>query len=230
MLFPLLIIFFLRYKILVVEWFFYRFCCLHEASKFKTSELSEIYEHIMAVKNVLIWPDPILKKVAEPVKDFGPELQNIIADLFDTMNAYGPMAGLAAPQIGISKRIFAVDIPPEDNEGNGTKGKEVFINPEIYFKEGSFSWDEGCMSIPDLRGKVTRAYTVKMRYQNERGEHLDREAFYYLGGCFQHELDHLNGILWVDYQNALKKNLVKKKMLKLKKLPIEEQQKWHKDI
>jgi peptide deformylase len=183
----------------------------------------------MSVQNILIWPDPTLKKVAQPVTDFGDDLKSVVKDLTDSMDAFGPMAGLAAPQIGISKRVFIVDIPPEDNEGNGTNGREVFVNPEIYFKEGSFSWDEGCMSVPGLRGKVTRAYTVRMRYQNEQGEQLDREAFYYLGGCFQHELDHLNGVLWVDYQNPLKKNMIKKKMLKLKELPIEEQQKWREE-
>lgn len=182
----------------------------------------------MAVKDILIWPDPILKQVAEPVTEFGEELSSIIQDLKDTMEDE-PMAGLAAPQIGISKRVFVIDIPPEHNDGNGTSGPEAFINPEIYLKEGSFSWDEGCMSIPGQRGKVKRAYKVRMRYQNERGEHLDREAFYYLGGCFQHELDHLNGILWVDYQSPIKKNFTMKKMLKLKKLSIEEQRRWRKE-
>lgn len=179
----------------------------------------------MAIKNILIWPDPILKQVALPVTDFGEELKNLVKDLSDTMENE-PMAGLSAPQLGVSKRVFVIDIAPEHNEGNGTNGKEVFVNPEIYFKEGSFSWDEGCMSIPGFRGKVTRAYTVRMRYQNEFGEHLDREAFYYLGGCFQHELDHLNGILWIDYQSAIKKGFIKKKMLRLKQLPVEEHQRW----
>lgn len=182
----------------------------------------------MAIKNILIWPDPILKQVAEPITDFGEDLKALLKDLCDTMDSEA-MAGLSAPQIGVSKRLFIIDIPPEHNEGNGTNGKEIFINPEIYFKEGSFSWDEGCMSVPGFRGKVTRSYTVKMRYQNEHGQFLDREAFYYLGGCFQHELDHLNGILWVDYQSPIKKSFLRKKMLKLKKLPIEEQRRWREE-
>lgn len=183
----------------------------------------------MALKPILIWPDPILKRVSEPVVDFAQELPSIIKDLTDCMEAFGPMAGLSAPQIGISKRVFIVDIAPEDNDGNGTNGREVFVNPEIIAKEGSFTWDEGCMSIPGLRGKVTRSYNITMRYQNEHGDTLEREAFYYLGGCFQHELDHLNGVLWVDYQNPLKRNMIKKKMLKLKELPISEQQKWREE-
>ena len=179
----------------------------------------------MAIRNILIWPDPILKRVAEPVTDFGDELQRLIKDMSDTM-ASEPMAGLSAPQIGVSKRVFVIDIRPEDNDGNGTDGREAFINPEIYFKDGSFSWEEGCMSIPGFRGKVTRSQVVRMRYQNQHGEHRDREAFYYLSGCFQHELDHLNGILWVDYQSSLKKSFIKKKMIKLRKLPVEEQRLW----
>lgn len=175
----------------------------------------------MTIKPILIWPDPILKKTSEIVTDFGDDLQKLVKDISDTMDTE-PMAGLSAPQIGVSKRVFIIDIPPEHNEGNGTEGKEVFVNPEIFHKEGSFSWDEGCMSIPGYRGKVKRSYLVKMRYQNEKGEHKEREAFYYLGGCFQHELDHLNGILWVDYQSPLKKDFVKKKMLKLKKLSEEQ--------
>jgi peptide deformylase len=178
----------------------------------------------MAAKQILIWPDPILKKVAEPVTDFGEELQNLIQDLYDTLDSE-PMAGMAAPQIGVSKRVFVIDIDPEHNDGNGTNGKEVFINPEIFYKNGSFSWEEGCMSIPGFRGKVTRAHDVKMRYQNEKGDFLEREAFYYLGGCFQHELDHLNGILWIDYQSPMRRNFIRKKMEKLKKLPLE-MQRW----
>lgn len=182
----------------------------------------------MALKNIVIWPDPVLQKVAEPVVDFGSELQALVKDITDIMDAE-PMAGLSAPQIGVSKRVFVIDIPPEHNEGNGTKGKEVFVNPEIIHQEGSFVWEEGCMSVPGERGKVKRHEKVRMRYQNERGEHLEREAFYYLGGCFQHELDHLNGIVWVDYQGPLKKAMIKKKMLKVKAWPMELQQQWRKE-
>lgn len=175
----------------------------------------------MAVRNIVIWPDPILKSKAEPVTKFDDELKDLVQDLFHTMDSE-PMAGLAAPQIGISKRVFAVDINPEQNDGDGTDGKEVFINPEIYFKEGSFSWQEGCMSIPGFRGKVTRAQVVRIKYFNEEGEQIDRKATGYFSGCLQHELDHLNGIVWVDYQGPIKKNFIKKKMLKIKELSSEE--------
>lgn len=171
----------------------------------------------MAVKEILIWPNAILKKVSDEVVDFGPELADLINDLSDTMDTDN-MAGLAAPQIGVNKRVFLMDIPPEHNEGNGTQGKEAFINPKIVsLSDDSFSWQEGCMSIPGLRGTVKRAKKVIMQYQDVSGNVITREAFDYLSGCFQHELDHLNGILWVDYQSSLKKNMVKKKMLSLQK-------------
>lgn len=183
----------------------------------------------MAVKDILIWPDPVLKKISEPISDFGPQLQSLIKDLSESMDSE-PMAGLSAPQIGVSKRLFIIDIAPDQNDGNGTNGKEVFINPEIISREGSFTWDEGCMSIPGYRGKVRRDHRVVMRYQNERGEHLEREAFFYLSGCFQHEIDHLNGILWIDYQSALKKSFIKKKMNRIKSLPVEERPRWQDEL
>jgi peptide deformylase len=185
-----------------------------------------LFELTMAIKDILIWPDDRLKEISKPIIDFDEELKNIIKDLSDTMDAYGPMAGLSAPQIGILKRVFILDIPPEDNEGNGTNGKEVFINPEIITKEGSFSWSEGCMSIPGLRGQVKRHDKVRLRYQDQNSLIHERDAHYYLSGGFQHELDHLNGILWVDYQSPLKKKFIKKKMLKYKDLTAQEQQGW----
>ncbi len=168
----------------------------------------------MAVKNIVIWPNPVLKEVSTEVVDFGAELQTIIKDLKDSMFEE-PIAGLAAPQIGVNKRLFVMDIPKEENNGNGTDGPEVFINPKVIASEGSFIWEEGCMSIPGYTGKVKRSKKIMMEYQNEHGQVIQREALDYLSGCFQHELDHLNGILWVDYQTVMKKNFIKKKMLSL---------------
>lgn len=169
----------------------------------------------MAIKNIVFWPDAELCKPSAVVADFGEGLKQKVKDLFDTMGSE-PMAGLAAPQIGINLRFFACDIDPDDNDGNGTDGPEVFINPEIIKKEGEFTWEEGCMSIPGFKGQVTRSYQVVMRYQDLEGNFHEREAMDYLSGCFQHELDHLNGVLWVDYQSPTKKSFIKKKMLKLK--------------
>lgn len=170
----------------------------------------------MTVRNILIWPDPLLLKPSEPVVKIDEETKQLVRDLVETMRYYGDSAGLSAPQVGVHKRVFVVDIPPGENDGNGTDGPEAFINPEIVAREGRFEWDEGCMSIPGERGTVKRYDRVVMRYTDIHGQAQEREAFYYLSGAFQHEIDHLNGILWIDYQSRLKKNLVKKRMLKLK--------------
>ena len=108
-----------------------------------------------------------------------------------------------------------VDIAPEHNDGNGTNGPEAFINPEFIRKEGSFSWQEGCLSIPDLRGTVTRHMRVVMKYLDIEGKEREIEAFDYLSGCLQHENDHLDGKLWIDYQSPQRKEMVRKKMQKL---------------
>jgi peptide deformylase len=171
----------------------------------------------MIAKEILIWPDTNLSKTSASVDVIDDSIHNLVADLIATMKHEGNSAGLAAPQIGIHKRLFIVDIPPENNNGNGTLGPEVFINPEFILKEGIMHWEEGCMSIPNERGWVTRFSRVIMRYLDLDGMRQEREAFDYLAGCFQHEADHLDGKLWVDYQSPLKRNLIRKKMLKLKR-------------
>src|SRR3989338_3591203 len=169
----------------------------------------------MAVPKVHIWPDPVLSQVSKPVEHFDASLKALAQDLINSMNYHGNSAGLAAPQIGVPLRMFIVDIPPEHNDGNGTDGPEAFVNPEFLLKEGQFEWEEGCLSIPGERGRVKRAWGVVMKYQDLEGATHEREAFDYLSGCFQHETDHLNGKLWIDYQSALKREFVRKKMLKL---------------
>ncbi len=170
----------------------------------------------MSAKEVLIWPDSNLSKRSAPIEVVDESIRALASDLIATMEYEGNSAGLAAPQIGIHKRIFIVDIPPVDNDGNGTNGPEAFINPEFILKEGTLRWEEACMSIPGERGWITRSSRVIMRYLDLNGQLQEREAFDYLAGCFQHETDHLDGKLWIDYQSPLKRNLVRKKMLKLK--------------
>lgn len=169
----------------------------------------------MTVRKIRIWPDPVLLQVSKPVEKFDNSLKSLVQDMIESMKDVGNSAGLAAPQIGVHLRLFIADIPSEQNEGNGTLGVEAFANPEFILKEGQFEWEEGCLSIPGERGRVKRAYRVIMRYQDLEGVFHEREAFDYLSGCFQHEADHLNGKLWIDYQSTLKKDLVRKKMLKL---------------
>ena len=118
----------------------------------------------MPARKILIWPDSALAKVSEPVLEIDASIHSLVQDLKDSMVHEGNSAGLAAPQIGVHKRVFVVDIAPEDNDGNGTNGPEAFINPEIIFKTGRLHWEEACMSIPNERGWVTRASQIKMRY------------------------------------------------------------------
>jgi peptide deformylase len=170
----------------------------------------------MSAKEILIWPDPTLTKVSEKVEQFDESLRSLAKDLIDTMVYEGNAAGLAAVQIGVLKRVFIADIPKEQNDGNGTDGPEAFVNPEFLLKEGSLSWDESCLSIPDERGPVKRAHRVIMKYQDLDGAFKEIEGIDYLAGCLQHEFDHLEGKLWIDYQGPIKRNLVKKRMNKLK--------------
>lgn len=170
----------------------------------------------MTARKVRIWPDPALLQVSKPIEAIDDSVRELFQDMVDTMEETGNAAGLAAPQIGVPLRIFVANIPPESNEGNGTNGFEAFINPEFILKEGEFEWEEGCLSIPGERGKVRRAYRVIMRYLDIQGQVQEREAFDYLSGCFQHEADHLDGKLWIDYQSSMKKEMVRKKMQKLR--------------
>ena len=173
----------------------------------------------MAVKEILVWPNPILNQKSERIEHFDSELRSLVRDLIETMVHRGEAAGLAATQIGVLKRVFIADIPPEHNDGDGTNGPEAFINPEFIERQGSFEWQEGCLSVLDeygecMRGPVMRSDKIVMRYQDLDGKVHTRKTHGYLSGCFQHEADHLDGILWVDHQSRLRRNMLKKKALK----------------
>jgi peptide deformylase len=165
------------------------------------------------VRNIVKYGDPVLEQAAEPVTDFAsPELQQIVSDMWETMYA-AKGVGLAAPQIGLRKRISVIDISAGEDE---TK-KVVIINPEIVEKEGSQTGEEGCLSIPGFREPVTRANRVKVRAQNENGECIELEGEELLARAFQHEIDHLNGILFISHLSTLKRDLIRRKIKKLQK-------------
>lgn len=168
----------------------------------------------MAVKKILVWPHPILTSVSKPVEAIDENVKALVQNLMDTLDDEGG-AGLAAPQIGVPTRIFVVNIPPDHNEGNGTNGAEVFINPEIIHHEGGeFEWEEGCLSIPDQRGSLKRKEKIILKYMDLEGNIQQRSAHGYLSGCFQHELDHLNGILWINHKSKLAQDMMRRKMEK----------------
>ncbi len=147
----------------------------------------------MAIRNIRELGDTSLRKVCKPVKEVNHRTKVLIDDMFDTMyEANG--VGLAAPQVGILKRIFVIDCG--DEEGNSVP--YVFINPEIVEKDGEQTDYEGCLSVPGKSGMVSRAMTVKVRAMNEQMEPFELEAEGLLARCIQHENDHLDGVVYVD--------------------------------
>ena len=165
------------------------------------------------VRDVVKYGDPVLETKAEPVTEFGSaELNQLIADMFETMySAKG--VGLAAPQVGVSKRLAVIDVSGGEENGE----RIVVINPEILDKEGSQTGEEGCLSIPGFREDVTRAKRVKVRAQRADGEHFEIEAEDMLSRALQHERDHLDGILFLRYLSPLKRDLIRRKIKKLQK-------------
>lgn len=165
----------------------------------------------MAVLNVLRFPDERLRKVAqpiaEPLNEKNPQLQTIIDDMFDTM-AVEKGVGLAATQVDIHLRLVVIDVSEERDQ------PIVLINPEIIASEGSAISEEGCLSVPDQYAKVERAEKVTVKALDREGNEftLDGEAL--LAVCIQHELDHLNGKLFVDYLSPLKRDRIRKKLEK----------------
>ncbi len=165
------------------------------------------------VHKVVKYGDPVLETKAEPITEFDtPELRQMVEDMFDTMySAKG--IGLAAPQIGVSKRLTVIDVSAGEEGGE----KIVLINPEIIEKAGSQLGEEGCLSIPGFREDVKRAMKIKVRAQNVEGDTLEYEVDELLSRCMQHEIDHLNGVLFLAHLSPLKRDLIRRKIRKLQK-------------
>ena len=164
------------------------------------------------IHEVVKYPDPVLQKRAADVTEFDEALGQLVEEMFDSMYAAQGI-GLAAPQIDISKRITVIDVSfkerPED--------KLALINPEIIEMTGKQVEEEGCLSLPEIREKVQRAAWVKVRAQNVKGEFFEVEGEELLARALQHEIDHLNGILFIDHLSRLKRDLVHRKIRKLQK-------------
>ena len=168
----------------------------------------------MAILDILIWPDPRLSKVAAKVEAFDEELAQFADDLLETMyEADG--VGLAATQVGVDKRIVVVDIYGAETDRPSGEEPMIIVNPEFLEKEGELTWEEGCLSVPGEVGNVTRAARVKMRYFDlQGGEHMI-EAEGLKAVALQHECDHLDGKVFVEYLSRMKRTVIKRKMLKL---------------
>lgn len=161
----------------------------------------------MALLPILRYPDPRLHKKAAPVEQVDDRIRKLVRDMAETMYA-APGIGLAATQVDVHKRVIVIDVSEDKS------ALRVFINPELISCSGEQASEEGCLSVPGIYDKVTRAATVRVRALNERGESFEQEAEGLLAVCIQHEMDHLEGKVFVEYLSRLKQNRIKSKLAK----------------
>jgi peptide deformylase len=164
----------------------------------------------MAILRILHYPDPVLKRVSAPVANINDELKALARDMAETMYA-APGVGLAAPQVGVSKRLVLIDCSPQ----GAPRQLITAVNPEILERDGESFEEEGCLSIPGYYARVSRSAWVKARYLDLEGKTVEVEAEGLLAIAFQHETDHLDGILFVDHLSSLKKGMFRKKYKKI---------------
>lgn len=167
----------------------------------------------MAVRPILIYPDPILKQVAEPISTFNEGVVAVLEDLVDTMRDSGHSVGVAAPQIGILRRILVVDVSKSKLGRDNNHGLLEMVNPALIERSGSRMMREGCMSVPDYTGNVTRAEHIVVEFTDRTGQERVIEASGFEAVAIQHELDHLDGLLFLDRVSSLKTDLYRRKGL-----------------
>jgi peptide deformylase len=165
----------------------------------------------MALLPILEYPDPRLRKVAAPVTTFGPEIRKLVRDMAETMYA-APGIGLAATQVDVHKRVIVMDLSEARDE------LRVFINPRILVAEGEAECEEGCLSVPGYYDKVVRAAKVRVEAQDEHGQAFVVEADELLAVCLQHEMDHLEGKVFVDHLSPLKRARLSARLRKKQRL------------
>jgi peptide deformylase len=164
----------------------------------------------MALLQILEYPDPRLRTRAQPVDEFDGALARLADDMFETMYA-APGIGLAATQVNVHRRLVVIDVSSEKND------RRVFVNPEILSREGSGTMEEGCLSVPGVFDEIERASSVRARFQDLEGTVHELELDGLLAVCLQHEIDHLDGKLFVDYLSELKRERIRKKLEKDRK-------------
>ena len=187
----------------------------------------------MAIREILEVPDPRLKTVSTPVESFDEELRTLVADMFETMYAAHGI-GLAAIQVGIPKRVLVIDLQPEDEDAEPEECTEhgghshthrplkreprVFVNPEILDPAEDLNiYQEGCLSVPEIYADVDRPARCRVRWQDLDGQFHEEEMEGLMATCIQHEMDHLEGVLFIDHLSRLKKAMALKKLEKLRK-------------
>lgn len=166
----------------------------------------------MAVLNVYVYGAPILRQKTREIEELPPDFDHLLADMFETMYDDDGI-GLAANQVGVDLKFFIADFSLRDKN----LGREVFINPEIIAASGSVEEEEGCLSLPDIREKVERAQVVKVRYRNRQNEVKEVEYRDFPARVVQHEIDHLNGVLFIDRITPLRRSFLKAKLRRLSK-------------
>ncbi len=169
---------------------------------------------VMTLKPILIHPDPRLKKVCDPVSEFDKELAQVADDMLETMYD-APGIGLAAPQIGLLKRLLVMDCA---KEAEGTPEPMVLVNPAVTWESDDKNvYEEGCLSIPGQYAEVERPKMVRVSWQDVEGKAHEQEFDALWATCVQHEIDHLDGVLFIDYLKPLKRQMITRKMQKLKR-------------
>ena len=165
----------------------------------------------MAVRPIVLYPDPLLKTVCPPVAVLDAEVDALVQDLVDTMVAAGHSVGVAAPQIGICRRVVVVDVSKSKLGRDRNHGLLVMINPEILQEAGQETMREGCMSVPDYTGNVTRAESIVVQFLDRQGKERVINASGFEAVAIQHELDHLDGLLFLDRVSSLKTDVFRRK-------------------
>jgi peptide deformylase len=175
----------------------------------------------MAILPIVEVPDPRLRQISSPVETVDDEVRALVADMFETMYA-APGIGLAAIQVGVPRRILVIDLQepanPEDPESKPVKDPRVFINPEIVeHSDQDVPYTEGCLSVPDQYAEVDRPDRIRAKWLDLDGKERNEEITGLLATCLQHEMDHLNGILFIDHLSRLKREMILKKLAKQRK-------------
>lgn len=167
----------------------------------------------MALRTILHYPDPRLRQVAKPVETVDDEVRRLVDDMAETMYA-APGIGLAAIQINVAQRVVVIDVSETRSQ------LQVFINPQILERDGTQVFEEGCLSVPGIFDEVERAKHIRVRALDRDGQAFELEADGLLATCIQHEIDHLDGKVFVDYLSRLKQSRIRKKLEKQERLAM----------
>jgi peptide deformylase len=175
----------------------------------------------MAIRPIFETPDPVLRQISKPVETFDDDLKTLVADMFETMYV-APGIGLAAVQVGVPIRLLVIDLQepadPDDPESPVVRTPRVFINPEIlWHSDHEVPYTEGCLSVPEQYAEVMRPDRIRAKWQDPDGKAYEEDIDGLLAVCLQHEMDHLNGVLFIDHLSRLKRDMVLKKLAKWRK-------------